>query len=435
MVTSELLALGALFLASFFFAGTETALTSLGEARARKLRESLGDRGHRLDLWIEHPSKVLATLLIGNNVANVGAAAVATEIGLRYFQSSALAITTGIMTLALLVFGEITPKTIARERAEAVAVPALTLLKPFYLLFFPISWALEGLASGVSAALGEQENRPVVSSEDVDYYIELSASEGALEPMKRELLTSVLEFTDLVVKEIMIPRTQMVSLDVSTDPRDALDVVAETGHSRFPVFGENMDDIVGILSVKDLMRVLMKGTDIPTDLQPLLRDVMFVPEVKPVSELLKVMQGGRSHMAIVVDEFGGTSGIATLEDVVEEIVGEILDEHDAEHRAVRHLPDGSLLVEAAVNLRDLEDEVEVEFPDDGDYESLGGFMTAEAGHLPEVGEQVRFGGYQFTVTAADERRVLHVEIRRHTVVPGADEDGDLDAADGAVSAM
>ena len=413
MVTTESILLGLMFLGSFFFAGTETALTSLGEARARKLREQLGDRGKPLDLWIEHPSKVLATLLIGNNLANVGASAVATVVALDIFGSSAVAIVTGGMTLALLVFGEITPKTIAREQAERVALPALRILGPFYVLFYPVAFALEGLATGVSKLFGQAEDRPVVSSEDVDWYIGLSAREGALEPMKQELLTSVVEFTDLKVKEIMIPRTHMVALDVSTDPRDALAVCGETGHSRFPVYGDDVDDILGILAVKDLMQVLMNRDKVPADLRPLLRQVDFVPELKPVTDLLVSMRSGRSHMAIVVDEFGGTSGLATLEDVVEEIVGEIQDEHDVEDAPVLHLPDGGLLVVAAINLRDLEDEIDVEFPDNGDYESLGGFMTAEAGHMPAVGEQVRFGGYEFTVRAADERRVLRVEVRRH----------------------
>lgn len=413
MVTSELIALGLLFAASFFFAGTETALTSLGEARARKLRAKLGDRGKRLDLWIEHPSKVLATLLIGNNIANVGASAVATEIALRRLGSPAIAIVTGVMTLALLVFGEITPKTLARERAPKLAVPALTLMRPFYVLFFPVAFCLERLANGVSRVFGHPEDRPVVSSEDVDWYIGLSAREGALEPMKQELLTSVVEFTDLVVKEIMIPRTQMVALEVSTDPRDALAVCAETGHSRFPVYGSDIDDILGVLSVKDLMQVLMNRDHVPATLEPLIRKVDFVPEVKPVTDLLVSMRSGRTHMAIVVDEFGGTSGLATLEDVVEEIVGEIQDEHDVEDTPVLHLPDGGLLVVASINLRDLEGELDLSFPDDGDYESLGGFMTATAGHVPAVGSSVRFAGYEFTVRAADERRVLRVEIRRH----------------------
>ncbi len=432
MLTSELLALVALFLGSFFFAGTETALTSLGEARSRKLREERGDSGRPLELWIDHPSKVLATLLIGNNLTNVGASAVATQMALRMFESSAIAIVTGVMTLALLIFGEITPKTIARERAEDVAIPALRLLKPFYRVFYPLAFALEGLATGVSRAFGQPEDRPVVSSEDVDWYIGLSAKEGALEPMKQELLTSVIEFTDLEVKQIMIPRTHMVALDVSTDPREALKVCADTGHSRFPVYGGDIDDILGIL-----MQVLLTPGEMPATLEPLVREVDFVPEGKAVTELLVSMRSGRSHMAIVVDEFGGTSGLATLEDVVEEIVGEIQDEHDVEDAPVLHLPDGGLLVVAAINLRDLEDELDVEFPDDGDYESLGGFVTAQAGHMPAVGDKVRFGGYQFTVRAADERRVLRVEVRRLTTddADASEEDSGMGGVGSVASAV
>jgi len=431
----ELALLAALFVGSFCFSGTETALTSLGEAQARKLREQLGERGRRLDLWIAHPSKVLAVLLVGNNLMNTAASAVATALALQSAERmgvphpEALAITTGVMTMLLLIFGEITPKTLARERAEKIALPAITLLTPLYYLLHPLAWALERLARGVSRVLGHPEQRPIVSEEDVEYYIGLSAAEGSLDGMKKDLLTSVVEFTDLVVKEIMIPRTQMVALAVSTSPRDALGICTSTGHSRFPVYGEDIDDIVGILSVKDLTRVLVgrEGDRLPDDLRPLLRDVLFVPEVKPVTELMRTMQSGRTHIAVVVDEFGGTSGIVTLEDVVEEIVGDIHDEHDVEDQPVMRLPDGGLLVVASVNLRDLEDDVPLEFPDDGDYESLGGFLTATAGRMPKQGERVTYGGFDFIVRSADARRVLRVEIRP-TERPAPEGAGDEGAA-------
>lgn len=405
----------ALLAGSFFFSGTETALTSLGEAKARQLRERLGRRGRVLTLWIEHPKKVLTALLIGNNLVNIAAAALTTQVALALFGSAAVAIVTGVLTLVILIFGEITPKTLARENAEHLAVPVLTLLRPFYVLFFPLSWLLVKLTNVVSRAVGGGRKPPAVTSEDIDYLIGLGSRMGALEGVKRELLTSVLEFTDLLVKEIMIPRTQVVALDVGSRFSEVLEILEQTEHSRLPVFESTVDNVVGVLHVKDLLFAARTGRiqEEGFELRGHLRPSYFVPEVMKVSRLMKEMQKRRTHLAVVVDEFGGTSGIVTLEDVVEEIVGEIHDEYDdVAERPIKVLADGKILADAGVSLRDLEEVLEIEFPEEGDYETLGGFLTATAGQVPPQGSLVAYGGYTFTVRDADEKRVVSVEITR-----------------------
>ena len=405
---------------SFFFSGTETVLTSLGEAKARQLREQLGERGRALTLWIEHPRKVLTALLIGNNLVNVAAATVATDVSMRTLRelgfegAEGLAVVTGVMTLMLLIFGEITPKTIAREQAERLATITLRILKPFYVISYPLAWVLARMAAAISRALGSDPERPVVTEKDVDWVIGLSAREGALEEVKEQLLTSVLEFTDLQVKEIMVPRTQVAAFELTSTLQHVLEITEQTGHSRFPVFEESIDEVVGILNVKDLLPVFHEKPTgpRPASLKPWLRPTWFVPELMKVSHLMGEMQRRRTHLAVVVDEFGGTAGIVTLEDVVEEIVGEIRDEYDVEEPEIVRMPDGRILVEAGMPLRDLEDEIEVEFPDDGDYESLGGFLIAGFGTVPRVGKNLRHDGWEFTVRAANERRVLRVEEAR-----------------------
>ena len=432
-------ALVLLFVGSFFFSGTETVLTSLGEAKARQLREQLGERGRVLTLWIEHPRKVLTALLIGNNLANVAAATVATDVSratlheMGFEGAEGLALVTGVMTLMLLVFGEITPKTIAREQAERLACTVLRILKPFYFVSFPLAWLLARMAKTISRAVGGDPERPIVTEGDVDWMIGLSAREGALEEVKGHLLTSVLEFTDLQVKEIMVPRTQIAALEVTATPIQVLEVIEQTGHSRFPVYEDSVDEVVGILNVKDLLPVFHEksGAPPPGNLRPWLRPAWFVPELMKVSNLMGEMQRRRTHLAVVVDEYGGTAGIVSLEDVVEEIVGEIRDEHDVEEPEIVRLPDGRLLVEAGMLLRDLEDEIEVEFPEDGDYESLGGFLIAGFGTVPKVGRSVSHGGWEFTVRAANDRRVLRVEATpiqsRRTTADGGD--GEAPAAE------
>ncbi len=401
-----------LLFGSFFFAGSETALTSLGEAKARQLRERLGRRGRVLGLWIDHPKEVLTCLLIGNNLVNIAASALATNISLILFGSAALAIATGGMTLLVLIFGEITPKTLAREHAEKVSVPILYLLRPFYLLSFPAVWLLSKLTGMISRLFGGEQRPPPVTSEDIDYFIDLGSRFGTLEGVKRELLVRVLEFSELLAKEIMNPRTQLVTLEISSSYEEVISLMEESEHSRIPVFEQGIDNVVGILYIKDILGEMGHGQLGPSsfELRRYLRPAFFVPEVMKVSRLLKEMQRLQTHIAVVVDEFGGTSGIVTLEDIVEEIVGDIRDEHDVEQEAVRRLPDGKILVDAPVPLREIEEVLDIEFPAEGDYETLGGFLTATARRVPPVGSVVLFAGYTFLIRASDEKKVQTVEI-------------------------
>jgi putative hemolysin len=439
--TWELVLVALLFVGSFYFAGTETVLTSLGAAKARQLRERLGERGRLLDLWIDHPGKVLSALLIGNNLVNVAASAVATKIALDLFDDVGLAVSTGVMTLLLLIFGEITPKTIAREHAARLAIPSLRLLRPFYFVAYPVAWALSRMAESLAAVVGAKADAgPLVSAEDVDFYIELSAKEGALGEVQEQILSSALGFADLLVKEIMIPRTSVSAVDVNSPLSDALDLAEGTGHTRLPVYDGNIDEVAGILSVKDVLPVLRRrlghGTTAgevrraeegpSANLRRYLRPAWFAPELMKVSDLLREMQRRRSHLAIVVDEFGGTSGIVTLEDVVEEIIGEVQDEHDNETPPVVRLPGGNLLVQASVPIRDLQDDLGSELPDDGDYESLGGLVVSLAGKVPVPGRRVTHAGFDFTVRSSDERRVLTVEIGPASAVSQVD----LEVVDG-----
>ncbi len=412
---------------SFFFAGSETALTSLGEAKARQLRDRLGRRGSILALWIHRPKEVLTCLLIGNNLVNIGASALATNISLTIFGSGALAIATGVMTLVVLVFGEITPKTLAREHSERVAVPILQILRPFFLLSYPFVYLLSRFTDVVGKRFGAEGKAPV-TSEDIDYLIDLGSRFGALKGVKRELLISVLEFSELLVREIMRSRTQVVSLEASSKYEDVMDRIDEFEHSRIPVTEQGIDNVVGILYVKDLLAVLGRGEVRPAefDLRSYLRPAFFVPDVMKVSRLLKEMQRRQTHLAVVVDEFGGTSGIVTLEDVVEEIVGDIKDEHDIEARPVKVLPDGKVIVDAMVPLRDLEEVLHIDFPHEGDYETIGGFLTASAGRVPPEGSLVSYGGLAFLVSASDEKRVLKVEISRRPEIPESERRSDRD---------
>jgi CBS domain containing-hemolysin-like protein len=401
-------------LASAFFSSAETALTALGEARVRALVETGGRGASFLRLWLSHPDRILSALLLGNTLVNVGlgslTAVMADAMGLGH----GIVFLTGVTTVIVLVFGEITPKTIAKRHAGKYAVFIMPLVALTYLLLYPLAWLFVQIPRGLWKVAGNPlPAGELVTSRELEYLIELGARQGSIDKVREELLSSVLAFTEVLVKEIMIPRTQVVALEDTATYEEALRLVTESELSRIPVYRGSLDDVLGVLHAKTLLADVKKGIQ-PSEFQLVkyVRKPFFVPEVMKVSRLLTEMQRRKTHLAVVVDEFGGTSGIVTLEDVVEEIVGEIHDESDVEEKRLKVLSDGVVLADAQVSIRDLEDFLGIEFPEGGDYETLGGFLTATAGRVPPPGSLVVWGGLTFTVKAADDRRVHKVEIAR-----------------------
>jgi CBS domain containing-hemolysin-like protein len=409
----EVLAIVGCLLASAFFSASETGLTALGAAKTRQLAES-GRHGF-LKTWLQRPEQVLAALLLGNTTANIGAAALATSIIARY-DVHAVAIATTLMTFFILFFSEITPKTFAKAYTEWVAVTALPLIALVYYLLWPVAFPLFHVTRWVNGLFAGKRAlvlTPSVTSEDIDYLINLGTQEGVLDKVKEELLNSVVEFGDIVVKEVMIPRTKMLTIDRESNPDELLDMIIQSQHSRIPAYSGTVDHIVGVLYAKAIVEDLRKGIDRNTfRLDKYLRAPYFVPEVMKISRLLKEFQRRQIHIAIVVDEFGGTSGLVTLEDVVEELVGEIQDESDVADGPVKSIGDGVYLADGAAPIRDLAELIGEEFPDTGEYETLGGFLVAHAGRVPPAGSVLAWKGFTFTVRVADERRVAKVEIRR-----------------------
>ncbi len=427
-------------LGSIFCAGTETSLTALGEVRTHQLVDSGGRRARLLHLWLQHPDRVLSSLLIGNTLVNIGAGALAGDVasGLAaargYRPGTTLAVATAVTTAVILLVGEIVPKTLAKRYPVRVALAAIPMVHVLYWMLWPVSTGIVRVTGTLMRLFGAGRSRaPAVTSEEIEYFIAMGTREGVLDEVKEELLNSVLEFADRVVKEIMIPRTGMVTIDRDAPPEEIVRIVTENPYSRIPVYEGSVDNVVGVLLVRDLIPELKKGPVRSIPLDRYLKPPFFVPEQMKISRLLKEMQRRKSHLAVVVDEFGGTSGLCTLEDVIEEIVGEIQDEADVEAAPVKPLGEGIYLADASVPLRDLEEYLnshgeepgdeeesrEIRFPDDGDYETLGGFVTTTAGRVPAVGSLIAWDGLTFTVRGGDERRVTKVEIARRA--PAASE--------------
>lgn len=402
---------------SAFFSGMETALTSLPAARLKKIIEERPIFSSALGLWLRKPNEVLTTALVGNNIVNTLAAAVATVIAQSMFASYAISAATFFITVALIIFGEVTPKTFARHNAEKVAPVGMLLMLPFYVTLMPITRVLTKFSTRLVKLIGGKPstNGPFATEEDIAYLIKLGNQEGVLTRNEGNLLQSVIDFRDTVAKESMVPRTEICSFDVHATLDEVRARVKTEGHTRWPVYEGNIDNIVGLFHTKDLLRTLDATIDPKTfSLRDFLRPAKFVPDMMKIGNLLKEFQAGKAHLAIVVDEYGGTAGIISLEDVLEEIVGDIRDEYDDEEqeRTVHQIDANNYLVDGKENIFELGKLLDVSFPESDGFDSLGGFLIAHFGRMPKVGHKITFEDCTFAIKKADEKRIMQVHIHQ-----------------------
>jgi putative hemolysin len=415
-----LAALPALFAA--LFATASAVLSSIPQARKVALRNALkGSNQAALDRYLDSPNTVESRWLV---LRVLGLAACAIVIDRAIPQG----IGNGRHLLALLgvlmAYG--TPSyvgmVLARRMGEFTLPYVLQLLRPFEIVIAPLAAPLIWLGQLVSGIAHRDRPRPPSASlaeSEVQILVNEGEQNGSLGHERAEMIRNVLDFGDLRASDVMVPRTQVTAVDVDTPSDELFKLIKSRTHSRYPVYRERIDNIVGILHVKDLVAYASE-TDLRTvKIADVIRTpVVFVPETQSASSLLKDMRSGRRHLAIIIDEFGGMSGIVTLEDIVEEIVGDIRDEHDSDEPPIVDLGNGRLMVDAGVPIGDLSRYLGVELPEDGEYNSLGGFMVERLGQVPPVGETMSDYGLDFVVRDADERRISKVEIIRRTQTPG-----------------
>jgi magnesium and cobalt exporter, CNNM family len=401
-----------LFVMSIFFAASETAFTRMSRIRAIALAEDGNRRALRLAAMLEHPERTLNVVLLLVLVAQLTSA---TLIGvLLEGTAGALGVVIGIVLQIVLFFviGEVAPKTFAVQHTERAAL-ALTPMLWFLTHFAPLRWLsnlLIGVANVVLPGRGLKRG-PFVTEEDLRTMADVAAEEDSIETEERRLIHSIFEFGDTVVREVMLPRPDMVVIDATDTIEEAIERAIERGYSRLPVCEEgSTDDIIGLVYLKDLVRRARAGEG-AQEVRVAVRPAIFVPEQKRVSELLSEMRTKQFHMAIVVDEYGGTAGLVTLEDLLEEIVGEIADEYDVEQPAVERLDDGSLRVRGSTPIDDVSEELGVELPDT-EWDTVGGLVLNLLGHVPEEGEVVRFDGVEFRTEIVQGRRIASVRITR-----------------------
>lgn len=423
---SGLLFVGLLGLSAFFSA-TETAFFSLSPIRLKKIESEGDERATEILKVLADKQRMLMTLLLCNTMVNVIATAMATQFLLDYLPKSPLAefvggsVTMGVaiasffMTFMLLVFGEITPKTIAIYGAYGYSRVAVKPLRLTIFLFYPVtaavSWFLGKLFprySNWNTHLGSS-----TSMEEIDSYFTLGQEVGIIESDEKDMISSVFEFGETMVREVMVPRPDVISMPINIELEDLLHLIREDGHSRFPVYDGNLDRVIGILYVKD---ILMKLDEIRVeyDLFKLLRAPFFVPETKKLDDLLNEFQKRKQHMAVVVDEYGGIAGLVTIEDLLEEIVGEIVDEYDLEEQdPLAKIEDNVYSVDARFSIKDFEEELEYKLEYE-DSETVGGFVLEKLGRIPQRGEVFTEPQGTFQVTEIKGNRILRVKFTKNT---------------------
>lgn len=411
----ELFILLVCILLSAFFSATETAFTALSHHRIHHMIERRLPGAKLVKKLKEDPARLLSTVLIGNNTVNIGASVLATTVVLFYTErlgwggiGVAAGISTGIMTFLILVFGEIIPKTVAIRHAEPFALFLAWPINIVAWIITPVAAFLAFFSRPFIYLFGGKmiEGSPFVTEEEIKMIIAAGAKEGVIESEKKEMISSIFEFGETAVKEVMTPRPDIKALDAATPMEEAVGMIKDTGHSRIPVFEGNLDNIIGIVYAKDLI-----SCNRGDSLKDHLRAALFVPESKKIDELMHQMQAARTHLAIAVDEFGVTSGIVSLEDLVEEIVGEIHDEFERLEKNLDQIEDHTWLVDGKVSIADINHDLDLGIPTE-DYDTIAGYVLDQLGKVPSVGDVVRTDDLLISVEKVLKRRITRLKITK-----------------------
>ncbi|HYZ16671.1 MAG TPA: hemolysin family protein, partial [Candidatus Acidoferrum sp.] len=395
-----------------FFAASEAAIVSVGRIRARALMEKKVRGSTRLQHLIEDRNRTLTSVLIGSTVVLLAADSLATYLFIVWGVPHAAIWSTVVMTIVILLLGEILPKTVAVSSGDRTALRLAPFLDVTTRALSPLTAAFLWMTNALVRIFGGQPHAgPYVTEEDIKTLVNVGVEQNVLEEQERELIHSIIEFGDTIVREVMTPRTDMVTVSVTSSPRRALDLVIAEGYSKLPVYDETVDNIIGVVHDRELLIALSNGTLATTSLRALMRPVTHVPENKRVAELLREMQRGKFSLAIVLDEYGGTAGLVTMEDLLEEIVGEIRDEHDeGEEEPIVKIDEHESVVEAGTNIEDVNAALGIELPHE-EFETIGGYTVGLFGRLPREGEEIEAApGVRLRVDRTRGRRILTVRV-------------------------
>ena len=414
-----------LVLLSGFFAAAETSIVSIGRLKLEEFLEKKRAGSRALKFLHDNPSMMLSTVLVGNNFVNITASALATEFAISFLRSMGFSgielpvgISIGVMTFLILVFGEIIPKTIAIRNAERFSLMFAPVIWFLSVAFYPLVQALILISTPFVMMFGGRmpKRGPFLTKEEIKMLLSIGEKEGILEEEEREMISSIFEFGKTIVREVMTPRPEMQCVEVSEGLEKIKAVIVEGGHSRIPVYEGSIENIIGVVYAKDILKA-----DPGVQVRDLLRPALFIPEAKRIDHLLHEMQAARTHIAIIVDEYGQTAGLVSMEDLVEEIVGEIYDEFEKKVKLTEKIDENNMIIDARTNIADVNNTLGLSLPEN-EYDTLGGFIFGRLGKVPAVGDSLIVGGVTLSVERVHRRRITRAKISKP---PKKSEDPDV----------
>lgn len=401
---------------SAFFSASETALTSLSRIRLRNMVEEKIKNADKISRLLDDPNRLLSSILVGNNLVNNGASALTTALAIQVFHGDAgsgASVATAFITVVILIFGEITPKTIAAQQAEKTALVVVNIIAAVVFVLRPVVVVLNMVTSSLSRLLGHNpdEKTPTITEAELKTIVNVSHEEGVLETEERIMINNIFNFGDAKAKDVMTPRTDMVSVPSDVSYEEFVASVNEEGFSRFPVYDEDIDDIVGILYVKDVFFVDKSEFSA----EKYMREPYFTYETKPVAELFAEMRQNRLAVAVVLDEYGGTSGLVTMEDIIEEIMGEIADEYDDDEQdEIEVIKEDEYVVDGGTRLEEFNKMVGSRLESD-EVDTIAGYVLMILGNFPEGGEVLELDGLKFVIEEMDKNRISKLRVYRNHI--------------------
>ncbi|MBR5533778.1 MAG: HlyC/CorC family transporter [Ruminiclostridium sp.] len=409
-----IVALVILVFMSAWFSSTETAYSSVSKIRLKSKAEDGNVRAQKVLDLLEQYDKLLSCILIGNNIVNLTAASLGTVLFTKLYPVYGPAISTAVLTVGILIFGEITPKTMAKENPEKFCSRAYPILRVLLVVLSPLHWFF-GLFSKAAMKIFRTSKEEGITEEELITMVEEAESEGGLEAHESELIRAAIEFNDMEVEEILTPRVDIVAAPDTVTMEELAVLFAESGYSRIPIYQGSIDNIIGLVHEKDFFSARFHNH---TDVKSLISKVFYTTATAQISDLLRLLQIRKCHMAVVVDDYGGTMGLVTLEDILEELVGEIWDEHDEIIEEFKQQEDGSYLISCSANLDDLFDRFSVRAVDI-DSASISGWVMDQMGRLPVEGDHFVYENLDVTVTKLEHHRIIEIRV---AVIPEPEEE-------------
>ena len=410
-VIPQLVALVVLLILSAFFSSAETSLVSVNQIRMRSLAENGNVKAKRVLAITSNQSKMLSAILIGNNIVNISASSLATIVAQRIWGNAAVSIATGILTILVLIFGEIAPKTLATANADKLAMLFSVPIRILMIVLTPFIIVINFLAKGVLRLLGykEDKNKTSFTEDELRTIVEVSHEEGVLENDEREMINNVFDFGESQAKDVMIPRIDMTCISIDSTFDEIVEVFRKDKYTRLPVYETSVDNVIGIINVKDLLLCEDKKN---FSVQNILRKPYYTYEYKKISELMEELKKTSNNFTIIVDEYGSTVGMITLEDLLEEIVGEIRDEYDEDEvDDILQVSENEYLILGTTRLNELEDLVDLpDSEEEDDYDTVGGFIVSQLGRLPQTGDEITINNLRFVVDTCDKYRIINVHL-------------------------